>query len=130
MVVQGKGSAKFVQPVRVSLTPDAAKRLAHSMHGTPVWEEWELLLISKCVTDKLNLAETFKLLPHRSFHSLKHVYYHFRRVHDVVPINCRQKEKRLSDEEFDARKDAIKGSAKLLQALIDAGLVPQLKKAG
>jgi hypothetical protein len=124
-----KGNAKFgPKPIKVSLTPDAAKRLAHSMRGTDIWEEWELTLVSNCVSDRKNLAETFKLFPHRSFYAVKHVYYHYRSLQDVVPINCRQKEKRLTD--FDARKDAIEGSAKLLQAMIDAGFVQPMKKAG
>jgi hypothetical protein len=99
------------------------------------WSPDEVEKLRKAVLDLLNLDETCELFPARSYHAVKCKYYPIRAEYDVIPINCRQRNKRLDPSGFNEmrfQKDAREGSAKLLQALIDAGLYvpPEMKKAG
>lgn len=109
MRISGKGSARFVKPVRV--------------RAVARWTEAEKLIVSQAVDDDLDLDETHALLPYRSRDSVKDVYYRMREPQD------RDDPASLSDAR--RQKDAIEGSAKLYQAIVAAGLfVPlEIKKA-
>jgi hypothetical protein len=113
----GKGSGKFVKPVRA-----VAK-----------WKPMDVEKLQKAIDDGLNLDETCALFPERSRASVRGKYYPAREGVEEPPINCRQRNKRIDPAdycEYRFEKDAREGSAKLLQALIDAGFVQPMKKAG
>jgi hypothetical protein len=100
---------------------------------TVKWTDAEIAKVADAVESLLNLEETCALFPHRSRGSVKDKYYRAREGMDEPPVNCRQKHKRLDPSDFNEirfQKDAREGSAKLLQALIDAGFVQPMKKAG
>jgi hypothetical protein len=103
----GKGSARFVKPLRARA----------SLRWTPE----EQAIIDGAVADLLNLEETCELLPHRSRDSVKARYYQAREGSEEPPTNCRQRNKALWLEDFTAarfQKDAIAGSAMLLEAIV------------
>jgi hypothetical protein len=114
----GKSTAQFVTPVR-------ARAVAR-------WQPHELEVIRQAVEDGLDLDQTHALLPYRSYHSVKDRYY---RSRGWAPTpDGEEDEGKVSQSLYEARrqKDAREGSARLYQALIDAGLwVPlEQKKAG
>lgn len=111
--VEGKGGAKFVQPVRAR----AVLR----------WSESELQILIDAIERELDLHTAAKLLPHRSFNSVKDKFYRLRGWSpddyadelDVPPS--------LSDAR--RQKDAREGSEKLYEAIVKAGLfVPPITR--
>jgi hypothetical protein len=106
----GAATAHFVAPVRV--------------RAVARWQPHEIEAVRQAIADGLDLDETHKLLPHRSRDSVKDRYYREREPQD------RDEPAALCDAR--RQKDATEGSAKLLQAIIDAGLwVPlELRRVG
>jgi hypothetical protein len=104
----GKGSARFVQPVRAR----AVLR----------WTDAEQTLLDDAIAKGLDLDEAHALFPYRTRDSVKDRYYRSREPQD------RDDPASLSDAR--RQKDAAEGSARLLEAMRAAGLVPEQKKAG
>jgi hypothetical protein len=124
MIRQISGSANFGLQGQPCAKP-------HRIHIK--WSDAEVQKLRTAIDDRLNLHETQALFPDRSADSVKDKYYRARAGMEEPPVNCRQKHKRINPSDFSElrfQKDAREGSAKLLQALIDAGLVPELKRAG
>jgi len=97
------------------------------------WTDAEVQKLRTAIDDRLNLSETQALFPDRSADSVRDKYYRARTGIEEPPDNCRQRNKRLNPADFNEyhfQKDAREGSAKLLQALIDAGFVQPMKRAG
>lgn len=97
----GRGSGRFVQPQR-------ARAVAR-------WQPNEVQIVRSAIAMGYDLDETAALLPHRSRDSVKDRYYRERDPQD------RDEPAAICDAR--RQKDASEGSARLLQALKDAGFV-------
>jgi hypothetical protein len=97
----GKATARFVQPMRAK-----------------AWRQWtpdEVAIVERSITLGLTLDQTHALLPYRTRDSVKVRFYELR------PLELREKlprEKTDIMDEIDVQKDAVQGSAKLLEALL------------
>jgi hypothetical protein len=113
----GAATAHFVAPVRV--------------RAVARWQPHEIEALNAAIARGVDYHEAAKLFPYRSFGSVKDKFY---RACGWRPGESDREDCDLPASLYDARyqKDAIEGSAKLYQALIDAGLwVPlELRKAG
>jgi hypothetical protein len=79
------------------------------------WTEVEQLRLDRAIGQGLDLDQTWKLFPNRTRDSVKDRYYRSREPQD------RDEPAALCDAR--RQKDARNGSAKLLQALRDAGFI-------
>jgi hypothetical protein len=113
METHGKGSARFVTPIRAR----AVLR----------WTPDELAIVERSITIGLTLDQTHALIPYRSRDSVKDQFYKLR------PLELREKLPRDKTDIMDdihRQKDAVTGSARLLEALRAAGFVEApLRKA-
>jgi hypothetical protein len=102
----GKASARFAKPIRVR----AVLR----------WTVDELAIVKNAIDQKLSLDQTHALLPHRTRDGVKDQYYRARPLEsrEVIP-----RERPAAVEEASHKNDCIRGSAALLEALMNAGLV-------
>lgn len=114
--ISGKASARFVKPI----TARAVLRWTHD----------EIAIVERSITLGLSLDQTHALLPYRSRDSVRDRYYRLR------PLELREKlprEQTGAMDDIHRQKDAIRGSAMLLEALRAAGFIPcpvAMKKAG
>lgn len=92
----------------------AALRKIESKRYVARWQKHEIDIVVSAVMNGLDLGQTHALLPYRTMHSVKDQYYRVREPQD------RDEPAALSDAH--RQKDAREGSARLLQAMIDAGL--------